>query len=52
MRLVYIQEYMAERGYDIPHSSIHHGIAQVKKRLENNDTDYVETIESIMNVQS
>jgi len=52
MRLVYIQEYMAERGYDIPHSSIHHGIAQVKKRLDNQDADYVETIESIMNVQS
>ncbi len=50
MRLVYIQEYMAEKGYDIPHSSIHHGIAQVKKRIEDEDTDYVQTIESIANV--
>jgi chromosomal replication initiation ATPase DnaA len=50
MKQVYIQEYMAERGYDIPHSSIHHGIAQVKKKLEAQDTDYVQTIESIANV--
>jgi chromosomal replication initiation ATPase DnaA len=46
MRLVYIQEYMAENGYDINHSSIHHGIAQVKEKLLT-DKDYIETLESI-----
>ena len=48
MRLVYIQEYMAENGYVIPHSSIHHGISQVKSKLES-DVDYIETIESVLN---
>ena len=48
MRLVYIQEYMADGGYDINHSSIHHGIAQVKTKLEN-DKDYIETINSVLN---
>lgn len=47
MRLVYIQEYMAENGYNINHSSIHHGIAQVKKKVED-DADWNETIESIL----
>jgi len=47
MRLVYIQEYMAENGYNINHSSIHHGIAQVKKKVED-DSDWNETIESIL----
>ncbi len=48
MRLVYIQEYMAEKGYEINHSSIHHGIAQVKSKLES-DVDYIETINSVLN---
>ncbi len=48
MRLVYIQEYMADGGYNINHSSIHHGIAQVKTKLEN-DKDYIETINSVLN---
>jgi hypothetical protein len=37
---------MAENGYDINHSSIHHGIAQVKEKLLT-DKDYIETLESI-----
>lgn len=49
MRLVYIQEYLGNWGYDIPHSTIHHGIKQVEKRLEQNDTDYKDTIDSILN---
>jgi len=38
---------MAENGYNINHSSIHHGIAQVKKKVED-DSDWNETIESIL----
>ncbi len=48
MRLVYIQEYMAENGYNINHSSIHHGISQIKEKLEG-DKDYIETISNILN---
>ena len=43
MRIVYIQEYMAECGYVVAHSSIHHGINQVKSKLEV-DIDYKNTI--------
>ena len=43
MRIVYIQEYMAECGYVVAHSSIHHGINQVKSKLEV-DIDYKRTI--------
>ena len=43
MRLVYIQEYMAENGYVINHSSIHHGIAQVKQKVKN-DVDYINAV--------
>ena len=39
---------MAEKGYEINHSSIHHGIAQVKSKLES-DVDYIETINSVLN---
>ena len=48
MRLVYIQEYMAENGYNINHSSIHHGISQIKEKLEI-DKDYIEQISNILN---
>ena len=51
MRLVYIQEYMGQNGYHIPHSSIHHGIAQVKKKIENNDKDYIDTVRTMQNVR-
>lgn len=50
MRLVYIQEYMAQNGYEIPHSSIHHGIAQVKKRIENKDQDYITAVKAMQKV--
>ncbi len=50
MRLVYIQEYMAQNGYYIPHSSIHHGIAQVRKKIENNDRDYIATVKTMQKV--
>lgn len=50
MRLVYIQEYMAQNGYHIPHSSIHHGIAQVRKKIENNDRDYIATVKTMQKV--
>ena len=46
MRVVYIQEYMAERGYVINHSSILHGISQVEEKVKK-DKDYVKAIKDI-----
>jgi len=46
MRLRYIQDYMAENGYNVGHSSILHGIDQVNKKIEE-DTDYKKVIERI-----
>lgn len=39
MRVVYIQEYMKERGYKVAHSNVLHGIGEIEKRLEY-DRDY------------
>ena len=39
MRVVYIQEYMRERGYKVAHSNVIHGIGEIEKRLEY-DRDY------------
>jgi chromosomal replication initiation ATPase DnaA len=47
MRLVYIQEYMAENGYVINHSSIHHGIAQVKQKVKD-DVDYINAVSEVV----
>lgn len=46
MRVVYIQEYMAERGYIINHSSILHGISQVEQKVKR-DRDYVKAVKQI-----
>lgn len=46
MRVVYIQEYMAERGYVINHSSILHGISQVEEKVKK-DKDYVKAVKNI-----
>lgn len=46
MRLRYIQDYMAENGYNVGHSSILHGIDQVNKKIEE-DRDYKKVIERI-----
>lgn len=46
MRLRYIQDYMAENGYSVGHSSILHGIDQVNKKIEQ-DRDYKKVIERI-----
>lgn len=46
MRVVYIQEYMAERGYVINHSSILHGISQVEEKVKK-DKDYVKAVKDI-----
>lgn len=46
MRVVYIQEYMAERGYIINHSSILHGISQVEEKIQS-DKDYVKAVKQI-----
>jgi chromosomal replication initiation ATPase DnaA len=46
MRLRYIQDYMAENGYSVGHSSILHGIDQVNKKIEE-DRDYKKVIERI-----
>jgi len=48
MRLVYIQEYMLANGYEINHSSIHHGISVVKEKMDN-DKDYVEEVTQLVN---
>jgi hypothetical protein len=39
---------MAENGYVINHSSIHHGISQVRQKLEE-DVDYIEVISKVAN---
>lgn len=46
MRIRYIQQYMLDRGYDIAHSSIIYGIAQVNK-LVKDDADYSNLIEEL-----
>tara|TARA_R110002072_G_scaffold181471_2_gene337759 strand:+ start:163 stop:471 length:309 start_codon:yes stop_codon:yes gene_type:complete len=46
MRIRYIQQYMLDKGYDISHSSIIHGIKQVTKLVEN-DSDYKTLIEEL-----
>ncbi len=46
MRIVYIQEYMAENGYNINHSSIIHGIGIVKGKLQL-DADYKDVVNNI-----
>lgn len=39
MTMAYIRDHMAENGYDVAHSSVQYGIAQVKKRMKS-DPDY------------
>jgi len=46
MQLTYIQNYMQQRGYNVGHSSIHHGIAQVKDKMEL-DKDYRQVVERL-----
>ncbi len=46
IKITYIQRYMTDRGYDIPHSTIHYGINQVKKKLHLDD-DYRLVIDKI-----
>ena len=46
MKLKYIQEYMAQRGYEIGHSSIIHGIQAVQNAIEK-DEDYQKVINTL-----
>ena len=46
MRVVLIQEYMADNGYDVAPSPIHHGIKEVIKKLEV-DVDYIEAVAEV-----
>ncbi|HIB77166.1 MAG TPA: hypothetical protein EYO58_06015 [Flavobacteriales bacterium] len=46
MRIRYIQQYMLDKGYDISHSSIIHGIKQVTRFVEN-DNDYRALIQEL-----
>mgnify|MGYP003644375422 CR=1 FL=1 len=46
MRIVHIQEYMANKGYNVAHSSIHHGIGQMKEKLKV-DIDYIEAVAEV-----
>ena len=46
MRLKYIQDYMADKGYDVKHSTIIHGINIVEDKIKE-DPDYKSVIQSI-----
>ena len=46
MAISYIQKFMADNGYSIPHSSIIYGISTVTKRIEQ-DQDYKQVIKDI-----
>ena len=46
MKLKYIQDYMGQRGYEIGHSSINHGIQSVHKAMAQDD-DYQKVINDI-----
>ena len=46
MKLKYIQDYMGQRGYEIGHSSIIHGIQAVHKAMAQDD-DYQKVINDI-----
>ena len=46
MRITYIQQYMSDNGYEINHSSIIHGINQVKEKI-NEDKDYVGVVKKV-----
>ena len=46
MKLKYIQDYMGQRGYEIGHSSIIHGIQSVHKAMAQDD-DYQKFINDI-----
>jgi len=51
IQLTYIQKYMKDRGYDIPHSTIHYGIKQVESKVIE-DKDYQIVIDRINNICS
>lgn len=46
IKIKYIQDYMAQRGYHISHSSIIYGINQMDEKIKN-DRDYLSVINSI-----
>ena len=46
IRISYIKDYMTRNGYEPPHSCIHYGINQMKKRIDT-DQDYMELIERL-----
>ncbi len=47
MQIRYIQEYMERSGYKVGHSTIIHGIDQVKDKV-NEDVDYKEITQTIL----
>ena len=48
MRVVFIQEYLAERGYIIGNSSILYGVRSVSKKIKK-DKDYIKAVKDINN---
>lgn len=46
IRVVYIQKYMSENGYDISHSSVIHGIQVASERVRTDD-NYKELLNQI-----
>jgi chromosomal replication initiation ATPase DnaA len=46
MRVVYIQKYMKESGYDVGHTTILHGIKEIEKRVKS-DKDYADLLKQL-----
>ena len=46
IKMTYIQKYMKERGYDIPHSTIHYGKEKITEELSK-DPDYQVVVDNI-----
>lgn len=46
MRVTRIQEYMAENGYDISHSTIIYGIRSIEEKMKHDD-DYMEVVNRV-----
>jgi len=46
MRVVYIQKYMKESGYDVGHTTILHGIKEIEKKVKS-DKDYADLLKQL-----
>jgi chromosomal replication initiation ATPase DnaA len=46
MKVIYIQKYMSDKGYEIKHSSIIYGIKAIDERMES-DSDYITVVKNL-----